>query len=79
MERLRDYASERGINQSDVIRQWIHDSDVTPVLSEPLKENLRQEEAFRRGIRGESHSWAREQVEFQLKQWAYRLWGIPID
>ena len=77
--RLRDYAKERGILQSAVIRQWISDCDVTPILSEPLKENLRQEEAFRRGMMGEGHWKAREWVEFQLKQWAYRLWGIQID
>lgn len=77
--RLRDYARERGISQSDVIRQWINDCDVTPVLSEPLKENLRQDEAFRRGTVGGSEWNARVRAEFQLKQWAYRLWGIPIN
>lgn len=77
--RLRDYARERGISQSDVIRQWIHDCDVTPVLPESLKQYLRQEEAFRRGTMGESHWKARALVEFQLKQWAYRLLGTPID
>jgi len=80
VERLRGYAFERGISQSDVIRQWVDDCDVMPVLSEPLKEYLRLEaEAIRRGTLGGSNQTAHGLVESKLK-WVYgSWWGIPID
>jgi hypothetical protein len=74
VKQLRDSAFERGISQSDVIRQWIHDCDVTPVLSEPLKEWLRLEtEAIRRGTIGGSNQTAHGLVESKLK-WVYGSW-----
>lgn len=74
--RLRDAAQERGVTQSDVIRQWIDDCDVTPILKEPLKEYLRLEaEAIRRGTIGGSNQTAHGLVEYQLKLRYGEWWG----
>ena len=74
-ERLKTCAAEHGVSGSNLIRRWISEADVTPVLPQRLIEHLRGEAvAISGGTIGGGETTPRQLIEYRLRQQFGAYW-----
>lgn len=76
LELLKHCAFEQQVTVSNLIRRWIEESDVTPVLPQRLIDHLRAEAvAISQGTIGGNETTPRELIEHRLRQFLGAYWG----
>ena len=72
---LKHCAAGHLVSVSDLIRRWIEESDVTPVLPQRLIDHLRAEAmAITQGTIGGNKTIPRDLIEYRLQQVFGRYW-----